>query len=63
MRTIRREEKWTIQEWLQNGHRGEVDRYVRDKYKTNLENDDEREDWVLNEEYLYCLAIADGVDI
>jgi len=46
---------------LQN--RTEIDRYVLGIYKLTPTDDDEREDWILNDESLYLWAQNEGVDI
>lgn len=46
-------------------HRHTIDECVRDftGRDDGPANDDEREDWVLNDEYLYNLALDDGVNL
>ena len=50
----------TIQKWVEE-NRVMIDDYYRSYNGTNAENDEEREDFVMNVESLYLEAIANGV--
>ena len=44
-------------------HRAEIDGYIMGKYRGHKpRNDDEREEWILNDEGLYNWARNEGVD-
>lgn len=53
----------TLEEYVEE-HRGELDKYIREAIgRPNFDLDDnEREDWVLNDEYLYNMALRAGVE-
>ena len=47
----------TIEQFI-NDNREEIDTFIDSPYK----DDEERELWVLNDEYLYNLALESGVE-
>jgi hypothetical protein len=53
----------SLQEWIE-GRRVVIDTHIL-KVCENIGriDDDEREDWVINNEFLYTLAIEEGVDM
>ena len=54
----------TLQEFIDE-HRGELDRIIRAAAgNENLDiDDDERENWIINDEGLYDWAKSEGVDL
>ena len=44
-------------------NRAEIDKYIREIHGQTPADDDEREDWIMNDESLYNWAQSEGVDI
>lgn len=53
----------TIQEFIEQ-NRGEIDEIIRSHINPNvILDDDDREDWISNDEGLYEWALSEGVDV
>lgn len=51
----------TLQEYIQE-FGDNIDAFVLEHYNVRIDDDDEREEWIMNEEWLYQAAQMSGVE-
>ena len=52
----------SLKEWVKK-NRADIDSVIRSNCSNCRLNDEEREDWVMNDESLYLWAKLEGVDV